>query len=198
MSVLFVVDPADEGRGWRVLGSCVAKGSLNRLLIPLVRGAFLLLSFPRIPSGLIPGVRIFSWPFSPVVVCVASFSPPFWPVSLPSFSWPCVSPPLVSRVGVKKPVIPVVVRVGVETRLVPPILILRGVPRIQGGSVGFSLEERPSGLLLSCGFGFISRPVRGRGFLPVFLLGFLLVLVGVLLGLQRLWCDLSLSFSFRF
>ena len=48
--------------------------------------------------------------------------------------------------GVKKPVIPVVVRVGVKTRLVPPILILRGVlrgvPRIQGGSVGLSLVSR--------------------------------------------------------
>ncbi len=44
--------------------------------------------------------------------------------------------------GVKKPVIPVVIRVGVETRLVPPILILRGVPRVQGGSVGLSLVPR--------------------------------------------------------
>jgi hypothetical protein len=143
-SMSLIINSTDEGRGGRGLGSCVTKGPFNGLLIPLVSGSLLLsLTLSWVPSRLIPWIRIFPRPVSPVVVGVASFSPPLWSVPLPGFSWPCVSPPLVSRVGVKKPVIPVVVRVGVETGLVPPILILRGVPRIQGGSVGLSLVSRP-------------------------------------------------------
>ena len=99
-SMSLIINPTDEGRGGRGLGSCVTKGSFNGLLIPLVSGSLLLsLTLTGVPSRLIPRVRIFSRPVSPVVVgvsCVTSFSSPFWPVSLPGFSRSWISSSFVS------------------------------------------------------------------------------------------------------